>query len=79
VRRKMKLRTSIAAVGAAAIVGSGAFVVPALASQQATPTHTLTFISVTKTQISFSRCSPGSTPRSARPIRCHRGNPKWSR
>ena len=55
----MKLRTSIAAVGAAAIVGTGAFVVPALASQQATATHTLTFISVTKAQISLTKTSVG--------------------
>jgi hypothetical protein len=54
----MKLRASIAAVGAAAIVGSGAFVIPALASPQAV-THTLTFTSETKTSISFTKASVG--------------------
>jgi hypothetical protein len=54
----MKLRTSIAAVGAAALIGSGAFVVPALASPQAAA-HTLAFTSVTKAMISFSKTSVG--------------------
>ncbi len=54
----MKLRTSIAAVGAAALVGSGAFALPALASPHA-PTHTLKFISVTKTMVSFTKTSIG--------------------
>jgi len=43
----LKIRTSIAAVGAAALVGTGAFMLPALASPAST-THTLKFISVTK-------------------------------
>ncbi len=58
----MKLRTSIAAVGAAALVGSGAFALPALASPHATThatTHTLKFISVTKTMVSFTKTSVG--------------------
>ena len=42
----MKLRTSIAAVGAAALIGGGALAVPALASSAKPATHTLTFISV---------------------------------
>jgi hypothetical protein len=54
----MKLRASIAAVAAAGIVGTGAFVIPALASPQAT-THTLTFTSVTKNSISFTKTSIG--------------------
>lgn len=52
----MKLRTSIAAVGAAAVVGSGAFALPALASPHIT-THTLTFISETKTTLSLTKTS----------------------
>jgi hypothetical protein len=43
----LKIRTSVAAVGAAALVGTGAFVLPALASPHST-THTLKFISVEK-------------------------------
>jgi hypothetical protein len=54
----MKLRTSIAAVGAAAVVGSGAFTLPALASPHTT-THTLTFISETKKMVSFTKTSIG--------------------
>jgi hypothetical protein len=52
----MKLRTSIAAAGAAALVGSGAFAIPALASSQAA-THTLRFISVTKKFVALSKTS----------------------
>jgi hypothetical protein len=52
----MKLRTFIAAVGAAAVVGSGAFALPALASPHST-THTLTFISETKTTVSLTKTS----------------------
>jgi hypothetical protein len=54
----MKLRTSVAAVAAAAVVGGGAFALPALASPHAT-THTLTFISETKTTVSFTKTSVG--------------------
>jgi hypothetical protein len=54
----MKLRTSIAAVGAAALIGGGALAVPAFASPQATA-HKLSFISVTKTQVNFSNTSVG--------------------
>jgi len=54
----MKLRASIAAAGAAVIVGSGAFALPALASSHTT-THTLKFISVTKKMINFSKTSVG--------------------
>jgi hypothetical protein len=52
----MNLRTSIAAVGAAALVGGGAFALPAFASSHAT-THTLSFISVTKKMISLTKTS----------------------
>jgi hypothetical protein len=54
----MKLRSSIAAVAAVTVIGSGAFVLPALASPHAA-THTLRFISVTKTQVSFTKTSVG--------------------
>ena len=49
----MKLRTSIAVTAAAALIGAGAFMLPAAASPGA-PTHTLKFISVTKAQTMFS-------------------------
>jgi hypothetical protein len=52
----MKLRTSIAAVGAAAVVASGAFALPALASSHTT-THTLQFISETKAMVSLTKTS----------------------
>lgn len=54
----MKLGASAAAIGAAAVIGSSAFALPAIASQQAT-THTLKFISVTKNMVSFSKTSAG--------------------
>ena len=54
----MKLRTSIAAATAAALIGGGALAVPAFASPQAT-THKLSFISVTKTEVNFSKTSVG--------------------
>jgi hypothetical protein len=54
----MKLRTSVAAIGVAAVVGSGAFALPALASSHTT-THTLTFISETKKMVSFTKTSVG--------------------
>jgi hypothetical protein len=50
----MKVRTSIAAVGAAALLGTGAFAIPALASPHGT-THTLKFISVTKKSVMFTK------------------------
>jgi len=49
----MKLRTSIAVTAAAALIGAGAFMLPALASARV-PTHTLKFTSVTKGQTMFS-------------------------
>jgi hypothetical protein len=54
----MKLRTSIAAATAAALIGGGALAVPAFASPQAT-THKLSFISVTKASVNFSKTSVG--------------------
>lgn len=49
----MKIRTYFAATAAAALVGTGAFVLPAAASTHAT-THTLQLISVTKANVNFS-------------------------
>jgi hypothetical protein len=49
----MKVRAYIAAAGAAALVGTGAFLLPAVASPHVT-THTLKFISVQKNSTSFS-------------------------
>ena len=54
----MKVRTSIAAVGAAALVGTGAFLLPAVASPHST-THTLKFTSVTKKSVMFTRTTGG--------------------
>jgi hypothetical protein len=54
----MKLRTSVAAAGATALVASGAFMLPAFASAHgAAANHTLKFISVTKKQISLTGTS----------------------
>jgi hypothetical protein len=50
----MKVRTSIAAAGAAAILGGGAFLLPALASAHST-THTLKFTAVTVQSANFSK------------------------
>ena len=50
----MKVRTSIAAVAAAALVGTGAFMLPAIAASARPATHTLQFISVTKASVNFS-------------------------
>jgi hypothetical protein len=55
----MKVRTSIAAVGAAAVLGgAGAFLVPAAASAHSV-THTLRFTAVTQKSASFSKASAG--------------------
>jgi hypothetical protein len=51
----MKLRTSIAAAGAAVVLGTtGALVLPAVASAHGT-THTLKFVSVSKAHVGFTR------------------------
>lgn len=50
----MNIRTSIAAVAAAALVGTGAFMLPAVASA-GTASHTLNFISVEKASVSLSK------------------------
>src|SRR6201981_1554868 len=51
----MKLRTSLAAAGAAVVLGTtGALVLPAVASAHGT-THTLKFVSVSKAQVRFIR------------------------
>ena len=55
----MKVRTYIAAAGAAALVGTGAFLLPAAASPHAT-THTLKFIAVQKATHSFTKTSFGA-------------------
>ena len=49
----MKIRTTMAAVAAATIVGTGAFVLPAIASASTT-THTLKFTAETKSSTAFS-------------------------
>lgn len=49
----MKIRTTMAATAAAAIVGTGAFVLPAAASASTT-THTLKFTAETKSSADFS-------------------------
>jgi hypothetical protein len=54
----MKLRSSIAAAGAAALIGTGALAVPALASAHPA-THTLKFISVQKQSLELSKTSGG--------------------
>ncbi len=55
----MNIRTSIIAAGAAVVLGTtGALVLPAVASAHST-THTLTFISVTKTSIMFTKATGG--------------------
>jgi hypothetical protein len=50
----MKVRTSIAAAGTAALIGAGALALPAVASAH-TARHTLSFISVTKSSIMFTQ------------------------
>ena len=53
----MKLRTSLAAAGAAVVLGTtGAFVLPAVASAHST-THTLKFVSLSKAQVGFTRAT----------------------
>ncbi len=54
----MKVRTTIAAIGATALVGTGAFMLPALASASST-THTLKFISVQKNMVTFTKTTFG--------------------
>ena len=51
----MKIRTSIAATAAAALVGAGAFMLPAIAASAGPATHTLKFISVTKASVQLSK------------------------
>ena len=55
----MKLRTSIAAVGAAVLISGGALAVPALASSAKPVTHTIKFISVQKASIGLGTMSGG--------------------
>ncbi len=54
----MKARTCIAAVGATALLGTGGFVLPALASASTT-THTLKFIAVKKASVNFTKTTFG--------------------
>jgi hypothetical protein len=55
----MKLRTSLAAAGVAAALGTGALVLPAVASASSA-THTLKFTAVTNKSIMFDKTSGGS-------------------
>ena len=50
----MKIRTSIALAGAVAIVGTGAFILPAAAASARTTTQTLQFTAETKGSTAFS-------------------------
>ena len=50
----MKIRTSIAAAGAAALLGAGAVMIPVAASANSA-THTLKFISVQKKSVGFTK------------------------
>src|ERR1700722_6884844 len=52
----MKMRAPIPAASASAILGAGAFVLPAVASSTAT-SHTLKFISVSKKSITLTKAS----------------------
>jgi hypothetical protein len=54
----VKVRTSIAAVGAVALAGTGAFLLPAVASPHST-THTLKFTSVVKKSAMFTKTTGG--------------------
>jgi hypothetical protein len=55
----MKVRKSIVAAGAAVVLGTtGALVLPAVASASSA-THTLKFISVTKTSVQFTKTTIG--------------------
>jgi hypothetical protein len=55
----MKLRTSLAAAGAAVVLGTtGAFVLPAVASAHS-GTHTLKFLAVEKATVGFTRATGG--------------------
>jgi hypothetical protein len=55
----MKLRTSLAAAGAAVVLGTtGAFVLPAVASAHSA-THTLKFVTLTTATVGFTRATGG--------------------
>jgi hypothetical protein len=56
----MKIRTSIAAVGVAGLLGATAFVLPALASPQSAA-HTLKFRSVQLKSVNFSKTRFGAS------------------
>ena len=55
----MKLRTSLAMAGVAALLGTGALALPAVASASSA-THTLKFTAVTNKSIMFNKTSGGS-------------------
>jgi hypothetical protein len=56
----MKLRTTLAAAGAAVVLGTtGALVLPTVASAHSS-THTLKFISVQKANVSFGKTTAGN-------------------
>ena len=55
----MRLRTSLAAAGAAVVLGTtGALVLPAVASAHGT-THTLKYLAVSKAAVNFTRATGG--------------------
>jgi hypothetical protein len=56
----MKIRAAIAAAGGAALLGAGSFALPASAASPAAATHKLSFISVTKKSVMFTKTSGGS-------------------
>ena len=55
----MEIRKSVAAAGAAALLGAGALMLPAAASATSA-THTLKFISVHNATVSFTKASAGN-------------------
>jgi hypothetical protein len=55
----MKIRTAIAAVTGAALIGTGALALPAAMASPTAATHTLSFTSLQKTSIMFTRTTGG--------------------
>jgi hypothetical protein len=55
----MKARTSIAVIGSTALLGTGAFLLPAVASTHTPATHTLKFTAVTTKQAGFTKNTGG--------------------
>ena len=67
----MKLRASLAALGAAIVLGTtGTLALPAVAASAHSSTHTLTFISLTRKSATLTKTSGASrTPTSTRRAR----------